>query len=181
MSLEDIWAEPIVETIAGPSKPEEAPASGSSRARRALFLSDSEDDDVGNDVPARRRRRASDVGPKPASPAQTISAPRGPEKAQLDLMFSGLDDDDDNDPFDNVAPAVDLESLKRQADARVAAAGSAIPSASTSTPSFGSNAARDKDRDKGDKGRNPKRVVAKMDAERYAFRWCLYFYIYSRW
>ena len=166
MSLEDIWAEPLVETtasIAGTTNTEGNLASRTSRP--ALFLSDTEDEDADN---VRHRR----VGPRPASPAGNSNMPQEPGRTQLDAMFAGLDDDDD-DPFADVTPAVNIESLKRQADAKVAAARSTLPSKSSPLSGERINASRDKDN--GDKGTKTRRVMPKLDQERYMVSCCLYF------
>lgn len=165
MSLDDIWAEPIVETT-GTSNVQ---AIASRTSRPALFLSDSEGEDAGNNRPRH-------VSPQPASLARKSNAPQGPEKSQLDVMFSGLDDDDD-DLFGDVAPAVDIESLKRQADAKVAAARGALPSTSSVSLGGGTNAARD--RDKEDKSRKTNRVVPKLDEDRCVLSYWLYSLAYS--
>lgn len=154
MSLDDIWAEPIPETFPSISRPgnSDSLTSETVKARPALFLSDTEDEEDHGSAS------------RTAAPPTTgdNSAPRVPEMAQLDEMFAGLDDDDDEDPFKDVAPAVDIERLKRQADARVAAASkSTLPK--TSSPSVG-NAVHDKD--KADTGKKTRRVVPKLDAER---------------
>jgi replication fork protection complex subunit TIPIN/Csm3/Swi3 len=173
MSLDDIWAEPIVEasaSTAGPTNPnaEVNHRSEATKPRSALFLSDTEDEDTGSAsrLPGQTPRTAS-----PPTTGDTGALLSGPERAQLDEMFAGLDDDDDNDPFKDVAPAVDIESLKRQADARVAATSkSTLPG--TSSPSLG---AATRDKDNGDKGKKTKRVIPKLDAERcFPFPTCIH-------
>jgi replication fork protection complex subunit Csm3/Swi3 len=154
--MDDIWSEPIVESVTTITEPNNNDGlRPSKRARPALFLSDSEDEDASN---GRR------VSPGAASPSRDNDALSAPGAAQLDAMFSGLDDDDD--PF-TLAPALDVEKMKRQADARLAATSAPKSTLPSMTPyALGeSSPVQDKDK-KDEKGKKTKRTLPKLDEER---------------
>ncbi|KAF8580872.1 Swi3-domain-containing protein [Ramaria rubella] len=158
MSLDDIWSEPAVEIDALAREPTDV-AETRPRSRPALFLSDSEDDNAG----IANTNRAS---PLPASPPRNSDVPQAPEKSQLDVLFAGLDDDD---PFKDIAPAIDVEKLKRQADAKRAAARSregGLSSTATASIGDGSSSVQNQDEKNEGKKTKMKRVMPKLDEER---------------
>ncbi|KZT70163.1 Swi3-domain-containing protein [Daedalea quercina L-15889] len=103
VALEDIWDVPLEETPRRvPSRPSspidlttgDSPRRASKRPRSTLFLgSDSEDE-----RPARR------------------SVPPPVEKSEIDAMFDNLDAEPD--AVDDLPPALDLDALRRQEDAK---------------------------------------------------------------
>lgn len=103
LALEDIWDAPAEEVPRRASSPidltaDDSPRRGSKRPRSTLFLdSDSEDERHGQS--ARK------------------SAPPPAQRSEIDAMFDGLDAEPD--AFDgDLPPALDLDSLRRQEDAK---------------------------------------------------------------
>lgn len=70
------------------------------RQRQALFLADSDDDD--DDIPSTRLKHT--------APAE--------QDIDVNEIFAGIDDDDDPFTFQPLAPALDTEVLRRQAEER---------------------------------------------------------------
>jgi len=162
MSLADIWDEPVIEP---PPPPPEASTSNGPRRKRALFLSDSEDDDA--PVPSRRTQSPS---ARATIEEPTNDGPQAPDKSELDALFAGLDDDD---PFGDVE-ALDLDKVKKRAEAKVTAKRATLPSTMQSTL-LGSDGTTQQDRAKGDNGVKTKRVIPKLNEERcVVLSWRLY-------
>ncbi|KAG2357674.1 replication fork protection component Swi3-domain-containing protein [Suillus spraguei] len=98
MSLDDIWDAPISPNHA--ITPHSDTLSSQKRSRETLFLSDSDNEDD---------------RPPPKRP--TSSAPR----PDVDALFADIDNDDgeENDlRYKPLAPALDLEALRKQAEAK---------------------------------------------------------------
>jgi replication fork protection complex subunit Csm3/Swi3 len=91
-SLQDIWDEPVENTIAQ-----------ATRSTESLFLPDPDDDNT-HSVP-QTSSRPSALGAASA-------------RADIDALFADLDDLEDDGELKALAPALDLDALKRQADAR---------------------------------------------------------------
>ncbi|KAG6369762.1 replication fork protection component Swi3-domain-containing protein [Boletus reticuloceps] len=152
MSLDDIWVEPI----ASPPKP--APAdSPQKRPRQSLFLSDSDSD--------------YERPPKRATPAPP------PARPDVDALFEDLDKDEEDDGlrYKPLAPALDLENLAKEAEARHARARQTAPSQTlangSKTGTTGSTGwdSFAKDEGKGNPGDGEKKgrkVLPKSDEER---------------
>ena len=100
--INDIWDLPVETTIRHPPADDgDAPRSSSpTRAsNRPLFLLSDDDEDA------------------PAAAAPTTSAgPKNHENPDIDALFEGLDDMGDS--VQELAPALDLDALRREADAR---------------------------------------------------------------
>lgn len=103
LALEDIWDAPAEEVPRRSSSPidltaNDSPPRGSKPPRSTLFL-DSDSEGEGSAQPARK------------------SAPPTNQKSEIDAMFDNLDTEPD--AFDgDLPPALDLDALRRQADAK---------------------------------------------------------------
>jgi replication fork protection complex subunit Csm3/Swi3 len=147
MSLDGIWDEPIVSPPAG------ANPSPQKRPRESLFLPDSDSDYE------RPQKRAT-----PAPPA----------RPDVDALFENLDEDGEEDDliYKPLAPALDLERLAKEAEARHARAGPTAPSQTLAGGPKTGAAGKDpfgKDEGKGKPGDGEKKgrkVLPKLDEER---------------
>lgn len=151
MSLDDIWEEPIA------SPPTPAPVGGDlspqKRPRQSLFFSDSDSD---HERP-----------PKRATPAPPQARP------DVDALFEDLDKDGEDDDlrYKPLAPALNLEKLAKEAEARHAHARQTAPSqtlAGGSKNERPGGTGKDKSGELGD-GDGEKRgrkVLPKLDEER---------------
>lgn len=167
MDLDDIWDEPLA-----PSPPRTAPAAASApgsparpsqgaRKRTTLFLSsDSEGEGAGGAATKGHYR------------------PRTPKKVPKDIeaLFDDLDDvpADDDDAPGELAPALDLDALRRQADARHARAPpltphEILPSSSPSRDVDDGNGGGKKGKDDDDDelgGKKKRKPLPKLDEAR---------------
>jgi replication fork protection complex subunit Csm3/Swi3 len=104
--INDIWDLPVETTIRhlpvdAPDGPAPRSSSPTRASNRPLFLPSDDDDDV----------------PAPAAAAPTTSAgPKNHENPDIDALFEGLDNM--GDFVQELAPALDLDALRREADAR---------------------------------------------------------------
>ncbi|THG95855.1 hypothetical protein EW026_g5869 [Hermanssonia centrifuga] len=105
MSLDEIWDEPVSNS---PRPASSARPSPSKRRRTTLFLSSDEDNDD--------------------APATTHYRKRTPEKRpEIEALFDTLDDEDD--VFGGLAPSLDLDTLRKQAESHAAKNPSLTPHA----------------------------------------------------
>ena len=151
-SLNDIWDEPV----APPPKPAPADSDPSpqKRPRQSLFLSDSDSD---YERPPKR------VAPAPP-----------PARPDVDALFEDLDKDgeDDDLSYKPLAPALDLEKLAKEAEARHARAGQTAPSQTLAGRSKTGAAGKDQSGNEEGKGKpgdgekKGRKVLPKLDEER---------------
>lgn len=78
-------------------------ADANSTPRQALFLADSDDEDVINAI---------------RSPGQHVQKAPPSVDIDIDAIFADVDDDDDLFSFKPLAPALDTEALRREAELR---------------------------------------------------------------
>ncbi len=105
MSLDEIWDEPVSNSPRPASSSRPSP---SKRRRTTLFLSSDEDNDD--------------------APATTHYRKRTPEKRpEIEALFDTLDDEDD--VFGGLAPSLDLDTLRKQAESHAAKNPSLTPHA----------------------------------------------------
>ncbi|KAH7926302.1 Swi3-domain-containing protein [Leucogyrophana mollusca] len=163
MSLEDIWDAPISpprsqEPADSNRSPKNTSSSPQKRSRPSLFLSDSDDE-----LP---------VTKKPSSSA--------PVRPDIDAMFEDMEDDDDL-AYKPLAPALDFEALRRQADAKHAKSAASRPALTphqilpSSSPGPDNNAGDDgpddstkgKKKGKGEEdGKKERKKLPKLDEAR---------------
>ena len=103
LGLDDIWDAPAEEVPRRASSPidlttNDSPRRGSKRPRSTLFL-DSDSEGEGSARPVRK------------------TAPTPAQKSEIDAMFDNLDAEPDASDGD-LPPALDLDALRRQADAK---------------------------------------------------------------
>ncbi|EKM55360.1 uncharacterized protein PHACADRAFT_173471 [Phanerochaete carnosa HHB-10118-sp] len=157
MDLDDIWDEPLTQ-----SPPHFVPAedetttkrhSPAKRRRTSLFLSSGSEgeDDAPANQPTYRAR----------TPKKTVP--------DIDALFDGIDDDAGDKDDDELAPALDIDKLRRQAEARHARAPSLTPHeimpSSSPTRELENGAGGKKKQGDGLEG-NKKRKIAKLDEAR---------------
>lgn len=167
MDLDGIWDEPVAQSPPRATQAENTAtpvrSSPAKRRRTNLFLSsDSEgDNDAPKDQPTYRTRT-----PKKKVP-------------DIDALFDDIDDDvgndDDDDGLGELAPALDIDMLRRQADARHARGPpltphEVMPSSSPTrelegTDAIGSGVGSKKKDGEGLEG-NKRRKIAKLDEAR---------------
>ena len=167
--INHIWDLPVEATIRHlPVDAHDGDASRSSSPTRAsnrpLFLPSDDDEDA----PA----------PVPAAAAPTTSVgPKNHENPDIDALFEGLDDMDDS--VQELAPALDLDALRREADARNTRAVRAemtalIPAAELSAAATKTNGRKsggaldgiDDDGEADDDGKKKRKPVPKLDEAR---------------
>jgi replication fork protection complex subunit Csm3/Swi3 len=117
--INDIWDLPLENPVIPPNNPDgEGPTSSPRASNPPLFLPSDDDEED-------------------ATPNANANARNDANNPDVDALFEGLDDMDDS--FQELAPALDLDALRREADARNARAvraelGAAnIPAAEPST------------------------------------------------
>lgn len=152
MDLDDIWDAPIVEqptraasaALGSPSTRSSPPK----RRRTNLFLSSGSEDE----------------GPPP--PRKEKSAPK--KVPDIDALFDDLDDDGDL----NIAPALDLDQLRKQADAKYVkpsgAKRSALPDSQPDKDGDGEGGT-DKEKNgegEGGDGQKKRKPIARLDEAR---------------
>jgi len=103
--INDIWDLPVETSISHlPANTANRDGSGNTSPSRAssrpLFLPSDDDEDTTATTAA----------------AATGAGPRNQKNADIDALFEGLDDMDDS--FQELAPSLDLDALRREADAR---------------------------------------------------------------
>lgn len=137
--INDIWDLPLETPVANPDSEGPTSSPRASSSNPPLFLPSDDDEEpedtaaAPNAIANARRNDANNPNP------------------DIDALFDGLDDMDDS--FQELAPALDLDALRREADARNAHAvraelGAAnIPAAESSTTAFA--AAKSKDNNGG--------------------------------
>ncbi|KAG0707700.1 replication fork protection component Swi3-domain-containing protein [Suillus ampliporus] len=132
MSLDDIWDAPISPTRA--VTPHSDTVSSQKRPREALFLSDSDNEDE-----------------QPAPKRPTSSAPR----PDVDALFADIDKDEleeeDDLRYKPLAPALDLEALRKQAAVKHALTPHQILASSSPPRDVGPG--EDDEGEKGNKGK----------------------------
>lgn len=155
MDLDDIWDQPLAPSPPRPTITENATPSRSSppkRRRTTLFFSDSEDDTAA------------------ASTDQPKYKPRTPKNVPKDIEAL-FDDIDDDEALGELAPALDVDELRRQADARHAKRSTPHQALSRSSPSQdvdgggGADARKGKD-DDGPEGKKKRKPIARLDEAR---------------
>ena len=135
--INDIWDLPISHLPADTSNRDGSDNTPPSRASsRPLFLPSDDDEDT-----------------TAAAAAATGAEPRNQKNADIDALFEGLDDIDDS--FQELGPSLDLDALRREADARNTRAVRAEIAAMVPTAGLSSAAAGDKTNASGRKGGGP--------------------------
>jgi replication fork protection complex subunit Csm3/Swi3 len=166
--INDIWDLPAETTIRHlPADTPDGDGLGSTSPTRAsnppLFLPSDDEDGL---APAR--------GAVPT----TSAGPKGHENPDIDALFEGLDDMDDS--VQELAPALDLDALRREADARNTRAVRAemaaiVPTAELSAAASAKTNGRkgggpldgvDDEGDADDDGKKKRKPVAKLDEAR---------------
>lgn len=146
MSLDDIWDAPVSPTHA--ITPHSDTVSSQKRPRETLFLSDSDNED---DRPAPKR--------------PTSSAPR----PDVDALFADIDIDDvgeeDDLRYKPLAPALDLEALRKQAEAKHALTPHQILPSSSPPRDLGPDEddEGEKEKGKGKEGKKERKKVVLLD------------------
>ncbi|KAG2054647.1 Swi3-domain-containing protein [Suillus hirtellus] len=146
MSLDDIWDAPVSPTHA--IAPHSDTVSSQKRPRETLFLSDSDNED---DRPAPKR--------------PTNSAPR----PDVDALFADIDNDDageeDDLRYKPLAPALDLEALRKQAEAKHALTPHQILPSSSPPRDLGPDEddEGEKEKGKGKEGKKERKKVVLLD------------------
>ncbi|KAG1756716.1 Swi3-domain-containing protein [Suillus paluster] len=149
MSLDDIWDAPIVPTCAVTLHSDTT--SPQKRPRETLFLSDSDDEDE-----------------QPAPKRPTSSAPR----PDVDALFADIDKDESEEEdglrYKPLAPALDLEALRKQAAAKHALTPHQILPSSSPPRDVGPNEDDEEGKDnkgKGKEGKKERKKVTILDEE----------------
>ncbi|KAG1803803.1 Swi3-domain-containing protein [Suillus plorans] len=146
MSLDDIWDAPVSPTHA--ITPHSDTVNSQKRPRETLFLSDSDNED---DRPAPKR--------------PTSSAPR----PDVDALFADIDNDDvgeeDDLRYKPLAPALDLEALRKQAEAKHALTPHQILPSSSPPRDLGPDEddEGEKEKGKGKEGKKERKKVVLLD------------------
>ena len=107
--INDIWDLPVetsIRHLPADTPDGHGPGSTTRASNRPLFLPSDEEEE--EDATAT------------SADAPTSAEPQRPENTDIDALFEGLDDADDS--FQELAPALDLDALRREADARNARA-----------------------------------------------------------
>ena len=135
--INDIWDLPVEKSVS--HLPADAPngdgsgnTSPSRASSRPLFLPSDDDEDT------------------TATATATGAEPTNHKNADIDALFEGLDDMDDS--FHELAPSLDLDALRREADARNTRAVRAEIAAMVPTAELSSSAAGNKTNANGRKG-----------------------------
>jgi replication fork protection complex subunit Csm3/Swi3 len=135
MDLDNIWDEPAEQIV-------------SSKSREPLFLPEQEEDDF-------------------PMPPPRVESPPPPPDIDLDEMFANVEKDDDDDMF-NFKPAgsnLDIEALKRKAEARARrSASSPLLGEISAAPSSSPGPAEDRPNE--EKGKKERRKPVKLDEGR---------------
>ncbi len=108
--INDIWDLPVetsIRHLPADTPDGHGPGSTTRASNRPLFLPSDEEEEE-EDATAT------------SADAPTSAGPQRPENTDIDALFEGLDDTDDT--FQELAPALDLDALRREADARNARA-----------------------------------------------------------
>ncbi|KAG1891075.1 Swi3-domain-containing protein [Suillus subluteus] len=143
MSLDDIWDAPI--SPARAVTPHSDTVSSQKRPRETLFLSDSDNEDE-----------------QPAPKRPTSSAPR----PDVDALFADIDNDDaeeeDDLRYKPLAPALDLETLRKQAEAKHALTPHQILPSSSPPRDLGPDEENEGGKDNKEKGKDGKKERKKV-------------------
>ncbi len=139
--INDIWDLPVETSISHlPADTPNGDLSGNTSPSRAssrpLFLPSDDDEDT-----------------TATTAAATGAGPGNHNNADIDALFEGLDDMDDS--FHELAPSLDLDALRREADARNTRAVRAEIAAMVPTAELSSAGAGDKTNTNGRKGGGP--------------------------
>jgi len=139
--INDIWDLPVETSISHlPADTPNGDLSGNTSPSRAssrpLFLPSDDDEDT-----------------TATTAAATGTEPRNHNNAEIDALFEGLDDM--NDSFHELAPSLDLDALRREADARNTRAVRAEIAAMVPTAELSSSGAGNKTNTNGRKGGGP--------------------------
>jgi replication fork protection complex subunit Csm3/Swi3 len=164
--INDIWDLPVETTIRhlpADTPDGDAPRNSSPThaSNRPLFLPSDDDEDA----------------PAPAAAAPTSARPKNHETPDIDALFEGLDDMGDS--VQELAPALDLDALRREADARNtrvvrAEMAAIIPTAQISAAAAKINGRKsggpldgiDGDGEADDDGKKKRKPVPKLDEAR---------------
>ena len=138
--INDIWDLPVETSVSHlPADNPNGDGSGNTSPSRAsshpLFLPSDDDEDTTAAA---------------AAATATAAEPTNPQNADIDALFEGLDDMDDS--FHELAPSLDLDALRREADARNTRAVRAEIAAMVPTAELSSAAAGNKTNANGRKG-----------------------------